>query len=721
MKQLSKFKPLLLIGALGLSTQAAAMAAYYEAPKDTRIPGQYIVVMKEAATAQAMSATQVQAMTASKAARIAKLVDGKVVRTYHKALYGFLMRMDANYMAQLRADPDVDFIEQDQIISINAVQSNATWGLDRLDQPTRPLNQQYQYETDASGVNAYIIDTGIQLNHNEFGGRAQAGFTAIQDGNGVNDCNGHGTHVAGTVGGTTYGVAKKVNLYAVRVLGCDGSGSNSGVIDGVEWVAQNAQLPAVANMSLGGGPSAALDAAVRKAISKGVSFAVAAGNETADACQGSPNAVAEALTVGATNKTDARASFSNWGSCVNIMAPGQDITSAWIGSTSKTNTISGTSMASPHVAGVAALYLADHPAATPAQVFSALVASASNGVVSDLRGSPNRLLQVSLGNGGSQPAPQPEPQPQPQPQPEQPAVVELVNGAPVAGISGKAGENRFFTMNVPGDATALSFTLTGGTGDADMYVRFGQQPTESAYDCRPFVNGNEELCEIGNLRAGTWHVMVNGWKNGPGYTNTSLTGRFDQHVNEAPTASFTHTADALTARFDASSSVDADGTIRSYVWNFGNGQQGTGAISTVTYAQAGTYTVTLTVMDNEGADATLSKQVTVTAAAPVTAPCSNCELFSGRLNGAGDTAVVPNGSYFQVTRSGTREAWLQAPAGASYQIQLLRWTGSRWAVLGSQTSNGNRVGLRYSARSGFYAVIVQSNAGAGEYNVWLTR
>ena len=238
---------------------------------------------------------------------------------------------------------------------------------------TCPLSNSYTYNQTGQGVHAYIIDTGIRATHQEFGGRVTNGADFIGDGNGTNDCNGHGTHVAGTTGGTTYGVAKSVTIHAVRVLGCTGSGSTSGVIAGVDWVTANHASPAVANMSLGGGASTALDNAVTSSVNSGVSYAVAAGNSNANACNSSPARAAAAITVGATTSSDARSSFSNFGTCLDIFAPGSSITSAWSTSNTATNTISGTSMASPHVAGAIALYLQTNPGASGAAVTSALV------------------------------------------------------------------------------------------------------------------------------------------------------------------------------------------------------------------------------------------------------------------------------------------------------------------------------------------------------------
>lgn len=241
-------------------------------------------------------------------------------------------------------------------------QGGATWGLDRIDQRDLPLNSNYHYDYDGSGVTAFVIDTGVRNTHNEFGGRASSGYDFIDNDNDSSDCNGHGTHVAGTIGGSTYGVAKNVNIVGVRVLNCSGSGTNSGVISGINWVKNNAQGPSVANMSLGGGASQALDDAVNAAVAAGISFVVAAGNDNSNACNYSPARAANAVTVGSTTSTDSRSSFSNYGTCLDIYAPGSSITSAWYNSNSATNTISGTSMASPHVAGVAALYLAENPA-----------------------------------------------------------------------------------------------------------------------------------------------------------------------------------------------------------------------------------------------------------------------------------------------------------------------------------------------------------------------
>jgi subtilisin family serine protease len=357
------------------------------------VAGSYIVILKDAAVGGRAGSRTALAAAGSTSNGVAARYGAQVRRVYGAALNGFQASMAEAAAKRLAADPRVAYVEQDQRVSLLATQSGATWGLDRIDQRTRPLNGTYAYSTTASNVTAYVIDTGIRYTHSDFGGRASAGYDAV--GSGGVDCNGHGTHVSGTIGGTTYGVAKQIRLVGVRVLDCYGSGTDSGVIAGVDWVTQNARKPAVANMSLGGGASTALDDAVSASIGSGVTYALAAGNSSTTACGSSPARVAPAITVGATTSTDARAYYSNYGSCVDIFAPGSSVTSDWYSSTTATNTISGTSMASPHVAGAAALVLSRNPSYTPAQVRDSLVNDATPDVVtSPGAGSPNRLLFV---------------------------------------------------------------------------------------------------------------------------------------------------------------------------------------------------------------------------------------------------------------------------------------------------------------------------------------
>jgi subtilisin family serine protease len=369
---------------------------------EKRIANQYIVVLKD-------DVEDVEA----EALRLARDFGGdrNEGHTYHRALKGFSVRMPEQQALRLANDPRVEFVEEDGVVSLGTTQTGATWGLDRIDQRDLPLNGTYTYTPTGTGVRVYIIDTGIRATHTQFAGRVISGFTAINDGLGSNDGNGHGTHVAGTVGGSTYGVAKNVTLVAVRVLDSQGNGTDSGVIAGIDFVTSNhvAGQPAVANMSLGGGASSALDAALNNSINDGVTYAVAAGNETQNACNVSPARVPAAITVGSTTTSDARSSFSNFGTCLDLFAPGSSITSAWRTSDTAINTISGTSMASPHVAGVAALFLETNPTASPATVAAAIINSSTpNKVTNPGTGSPNRLL-FSLLTGAPPPPPPPPP------------------------------------------------------------------------------------------------------------------------------------------------------------------------------------------------------------------------------------------------------------------------------------------------------------------------
>ena len=325
------------------------------------------------------------------ASEMAETHRGKLKHVYQNAINGFAVEMTEAEAEALSDDFRVAYVEEDGVVTADITQTNPPWGLDRIDQRNRPLNATYNYNFTGSGVRAYVIDTGIRTAHTQFGGRAAASFDAF-GGNGQ-DCNGHGTHVAGTIGGSTFGVAKSVQLRAVRVLNCSGSGSNSGVIAGVDWVRLNHQAPAVANMSLGGGASSALDTAVNNLHNAGVSIAVAAGNSNANACNSSPARAANAITVGSTTTTDARSSFSNFGTCLDIFAPGSGILSAWATSNTATATLSGTSMASPHVAGVAAQFKQANPSASATTIRNAIVNNATTNVVTNPgTGSPNRLL-----------------------------------------------------------------------------------------------------------------------------------------------------------------------------------------------------------------------------------------------------------------------------------------------------------------------------------------
>ena len=345
------------------------------------IPGSYIVVFTD-------DVSDPEAV----AGEIVDKAKGKLKHAYKSALKGFAAELSDEAVTALREDPRVSYVEEDQVYTINTTQSGATWGIDRIDQRSRPLSGTYTYTTAGAGVRAYIIDTGIYTSHSQFGGRASAVYDAF-GGNGQ-DCHGHGTHVAGTVGSSTYGVAKSAYLRAVRVLNCSGSGSTSGIIAGIDWVRLNHIKPAVANMSLGGGFSSSLNTASTNLANAGVFLAVAAGNENQNACNVSPASASAVFTTASSTSGDAKSSFSNWGSCVEAYAPGSSITSTWLNG--GTNTISGTSMASPHVAGVAALYKSAFGDAASSTISSWIINNATTSVITgNITGTPNRLLYKS--------------------------------------------------------------------------------------------------------------------------------------------------------------------------------------------------------------------------------------------------------------------------------------------------------------------------------------
>ncbi|AYC42430.1 S8 family peptidase [Streptomyces griseorubiginosus] len=379
-----------LVGGLTtLPAQAApAEGRVLAAGSPTAVKDSYIVTLKKNAGFKAAS---------SEGKGLIKEYGGTVGKTFGSALNGYTATLSATEAQRLAADPSVAAVEQNQTVHLaDTTQSSAPWGLDRIDQAALPLSGTYTYPDSAgSGVTAYVIDTGVRITHSQISGRASYGYDAVDGDTTAADGNGHGTHVATTIAGSTYGVAKKAKIVAVRVLDNAGSGTTAGVIAGIDWVTNNHSGPSVANLSLGGGASSTLDTAVRNSIASGVTYAVAAGNSSANASSYSPARVTEAITVGATTSTDARASYSNYGSVLDIFAPGSSITAGWYTSDTATNTISGTSMATPHVAGAAAVYLAGHTSATPAQVATALVNGAtSNAVTSPGSGSPNKLLKL---------------------------------------------------------------------------------------------------------------------------------------------------------------------------------------------------------------------------------------------------------------------------------------------------------------------------------------
>ncbi len=395
-----------------------------------------------------------KAGTASRAAApdLAGRYGGKVRDVWQHALNGFSVNMTEKQAARLAADPRVESVSQDaQVYMMDVQQNPPSWGLDRVDQRDLPLSNSYEYRTTASNVTAYIIDTGVRTTHTTFGGRATWGTNTSGDGNN-SDCNGHGTHVAGTVAGSQYGLAKAAKVVAVKVLNCQGSGTTAGVVSGIDWVTANAVKPAVANMSLGGGADATLDAAVRRSIAAGVTYAIASGNSNTDACSTSPARVTEAITVNSSTNTDARSSFSNYGSCTDIFAPGSNIVSSWNTNDTATNNISGTSMATPHVAGAAALFLADNPTATPAAVWTGINNASTPGKITNPgnTATPNKLLYSLFGTS----------------QPGNPSVTNPGNqtstvGSPASLQLAATGGTPGYTWSVSGLPAGLSASSSG--------------------------------------------------------------------------------------------------------------------------------------------------------------------------------------------------------------------------------------------------------------------
>ncbi|MFC8132369.1 S8 family peptidase [Streptomyces sp. NPDC057302] len=400
---LTRTKRLRWAGAVTAATTAAVLSAItlpaHAAPADAplgdiigagepgSVSGSYIVTLKGGTSAPSDAGKGV-----------AEKYGADISRTYSTAINGYAVKAGSDEAKKLAGDSRVATVVQDSVVSLDHTQKNPpSWGLDRIDQKGLPQDKSYTWPDSAGrGVTAYVIDTGVRATHKDFGGRASSGWDFIDNDATAQDGNGHGTHVSATVAGKSHGVAKKAHVVGVRVLDDAGSGTTAQVIAGIDWVTKHAKKPAVANLSLGGTANAQLDAAVRNSIASGVTYTVAAGNDGLPAFLFSPARVKEAVTVGATDTKDAKASFSNWGGSLDLFAPGVGITSAWRTNDTATDTISGTSMASPHVAGAAALYLADHPSATPAQVSKALTDRAATGKVTGAGlGSPNKLLQVN--------------------------------------------------------------------------------------------------------------------------------------------------------------------------------------------------------------------------------------------------------------------------------------------------------------------------------------
>ena len=526
-----------------LSSPASATSSATRLP----VPGRYIVVFKDG-----LGDVDDEARQVSNRHR------GKLTHTYHAALKGMALALPDDEVDKVRAEKNVAYVELDQW----ARGSSAAWSLDRIDQRALPLNGVYSVSSDGSGVSVYIIDSGINYSHVEFGGRAVKGIDVVTPGGTAADCFGHGTHVAGTVGGATYGVAKNVRLVAVRVLNCQNWAYYSDLITGIDWVTANQVRPAVANISISGGFSMAVNQAIENSVAAGVTYAIAAGNDAVDACTVTPASAPSAITVGATDENDALVYFSNFGPCVKINAPGVDITSAWVGSNTATATIGGTSMAAPHVAGVAALYLSVNPSALPGAVRAALTGTATPGLLSSVpAGTPNLLVYTGVIS--------------PPPAPPTPRFTISCYGLTcnLDARSSSAGPGASFVWNF-GDGTAAG---------------------ASAFAVHTFARG------------GTYNVRL---------TVTDVVGQASttQGVTVVapllPVANYTFWCTALSCNFDASSTTAQ--SVATYSWNWGDGTAaGSGNLALHKFAGAGTYAVVLTVTDG-GGTSSKSQQVKVT-------------------------------------------------------------------------------------------------------------
>lgn len=597
-----------------------------------------------------------------------------VKHVYSKVLTGFAGKLSSQNIAKLRANKLVEYIEQDGVVNAVDSQSNATWGIDRVDQRDLPLNKTYNYQFTGQGVTAYVIDTGIHTTHSEFGGRARWGTNALDSQD--EDCHGHGTHVAGTVGGKTYGVAKAVNLVGIKVLNCEGRGANSAVIKGIEWaVSDRGNKPAVANLSLVSGANNAVDDATRNAIKKGLVMVLASGNKNRDACNASPARTKEAITVNASDKADKRSTFSNYGKCTDIFAPGTSITSAWKDSDTATRTISGTSMAAPHVAGGVALLLEDNNSATPAQIADTLYKNATKDKIANIgAGSTNRLLFTAVkDDGGGQ------------------------NKAPKASFTYK---RKGLKVSLKDQSTDSDGRITKWNWD------FGNGETSSKQN--PVVNYRSK---------GTYTIKLTVTDNGGKTNSTSQSinvSKGGNGKNKAPISKFNYSKNNLSVKFSDESS-DPDGKVEKWAWSFGDGKSSTEKSPAHTYKKAGTYTVKLTVTDNKGANHTSQQNVEVSKDGTTPNPNPGDGIYKG--------TVPEQGAFYAPSESGFKHSGgkLSATIVKPNNVIVLQLQQYRFGMWMTKKTDSGKNSINYDAQSGTYRWAAQSYGAGGEVTITVNK
>lgn len=556
-------------------------------PSDA-VPGRYIVIVsKEPAVKNQKAATILEELTGE----VNKMSGARVNMKYSQSLTGFAARLSDKQVALLKKDRRVLSIYQDRLVYLEgtSTQEYPSWGLDRLDQRGGLLDRAYSYNATGAGVNAYIMDSGIRYSHQEFGERASLGIDLVQEypdeefdkNNGElepgNDCHGHGTHVAGTVGGTRYGVAKNVNLISVRVFSCVGITTWSRLIMAVDWITENAVEPAVVNMSIQGEAADPIDLAIENSIASGITYVIAAGNYNSDACNYSPARTPGALTVGASTISNERAGFSNYGECLDLYAPGENIISAFIEDDTSSRSYSGTSMAAPHVAGLAALYLEKNPDTSPADLHEAIINNSTPGIIKEVPSGNNNLAH-SLWEPVDFTAPTPP---------------DL--NLKVIGIKGK-GSNKIYLVWEPTEDPFVTIYRNGSY--------FSRWYNNGEYSLNTNGNPSFQICEE-NYANCSQMVPVN-YNDDSGFV-----------PNQPPQVSFSYVVNGLTVEF-TDTSTDPDGYIIQRTWYFGENYTASSSPNPVyTYGRAGTYRVELLVKDNMQALEYIVKYITVGQEDPV--------------------------------------------------------------------------------------------------------